>query len=109
MAKKTISAYFSDLSGEEITTAGPTVYFALDGVGYEIDLTESEHTALRDVLAPYTALARRAAGGRRTGSTGAASGPAPKDVRAWAVEQGLDVPSRGRIPASISEAYTAAH
>lgn len=36
-------------------------------------------------------------------------GPAPSDIRAWAREKGLDVPSRGQLPKSISEAYDEAH
>jgi hypothetical protein len=33
----------------------------------------------------------------------------PADVRAWAQEQGLEVADRGRIAASVYEAYAAAH
>lgn len=34
--------------------------------------------------------------------------PAAKDVRAWAAEQGIDVPARGQLPATIVEQYQAA-
>jgi hypothetical protein len=113
MAKRTIAKYFSDLSGVEIESNSPTVYFAIDGTSYEVDLTDEEQTRLREAVAPYAAVGRRAAGGRRSSTSSASSrstdGPSPKDVRAWAVEQGLDVPSRGRIPAEISDAYASAH
>jgi|SRR5690348_4231342 len=33
----------------------------------------------------------------------------PSEVRAWAREQGIDVNSRGAIPAHVTEAYAAAH
>lgn len=35
--------------------------------------------------------------------------PDPKAVRAWAADQGIDVPAKGRIPADVNEAYQAAH
>ena len=41
-----------------------TVSFALDGVSYEIDLSESNAGKLRDALAPFLGHARRT-GGRR--------------------------------------------
>lgn len=110
MAKKTIEKFFSDLSGEEIEGGTPTVSFVFDGVGYEVDLTESEREIFEKAVAPYIAIGRRA--GRRTarqaGGSGG-SGPDAKVVRAWAQENGHDVPSRGRVPASIIEAYESAH
>lgn len=35
--------------------------------------------------------------------------PAPKDVRAWAAEQGIDVPARGKLPENVVQQYQAAH
>ncbi|UNZ22193.1 Lsr2 family protein [Streptomyces sp. 891-h] len=32
-----------------------------------------------------------------------------KAVRAWAAEQGLEVPARGKLPDSVVEAYQVAH
>jgi hypothetical protein len=37
------------------------------------------------------------------------SGPDTKAVRAWATENGIDVPKRGKISDAVVEAYTAAH
>ncbi len=34
--------------------------------------------------------------------------PDPKDVRAWAKERGIEVPSRGALPAEVVEQYQAA-
>ena len=36
-------------------------------------------------------------------------GPDAKAVRAWATENGIDVPKRGKISDAVVEAYTAAH
>lgn len=38
----------------------------------------------------------------------ASAAPAPKDVRAWAAEQGIDVPARGKPPEAVVEQYLAA-
>lgn len=37
-----------------------------------------------------------------------AAAPDTKAVRAWAREQGIDVPPRGKLPADVVEAYQAA-
>ncbi|CAG6392770.1 Lsr2 family protein [Streptomyces cocklensis] len=37
-----------------------------------------------------------------------AAAPAPKDVRAWAAEQGIDAPARGKLPDALVEQYQAA-
>lgn len=105
MVKKTLAKYFSDVSGDEIDGESPTVSFALEGTSYEIDLTESERQELRDALAVYVDAARKSTrGATRKKSTG---GPSPKDVRDWARENNIDVPSRGRIPATVIEAFEA--
>jgi len=88
------------------SAAAETVSFALDGKDYEIDLSAKNAKKLRDALAPFVGHARRRGGAtrRRGGSRGNAA-----DVRAWARENGYDVPDRGRIPADINAAYAAAH
>lgn len=104
MAKKTIAKYFSDISGEEIDTNSPTVTFSFDGTAYAVDLTESERTTFSEALAPYIEAGRKEGRGQaRTRTT--RTGPSPKDIREWARQQKLDVPDRGRIPASVVEAY----
>ena len=59
MASKTVVELFDDLDGGR---ADETVVFALDGVEYEIDLSKSNATALRDVLAAYIAHGHRVTG-----------------------------------------------
>lgn len=112
MATKTIVQYFSDLTGEVIDGESATVSFGLDGYRYEIDLTLAEQQYLRELLAPYIAAGRAVRGERRRRSGAPqtmSGGPAPREVRAWAKENGHPVPDRGRIPAPILEAYLAAH
>lgn len=47
MARRTVVAFYSDLSGVEIGQEGVGVQFCLDGDSFEIDLSAAEHEALR--------------------------------------------------------------
>src|SRR3712207_1188231 len=95
--------------------AAETVTFGLDGVQYEIDLSEANADRLRDALALYISHGRRAggrrrgSGGGRTSSAAKAGGPSAADIRAWARDNGFTVPDRGRVSAEVREAYAAAH
>lgn len=94
-------------------TADETVSFALDGVEYEIDLSETNASKLREALAPWLGHARKTGGRRRRAATaGAAKGSGPSstsEIRAWALANGYEVSSRGRVSAEVREAYEQAH
>jgi hypothetical protein len=108
MAQRVNVVLVDDLDGSD---ASETVSFALDGVDYDIDLNEKHAGELRKSLAVYVGHARRTGGRRRSGrrSRGASgSGASAADIRAWARENGWDVPERGRVSAEIREAYAAA-
>ena len=107
MAKKTIETFYSDLSGKEIEDGG-TVSFGFDGTSYEIDLTATERAAFEKAFEPYTGAARKITAARR-GRSAASSSHDPKAIRQWAAENKIDVPTRGRIPASVVEAYQSAN
>jgi hypothetical protein len=103
MAQKVNIVLVDDIDGSE---AEETVSFALDGREYDIDLSAKNAAKLRDALAPYVGHARRG-GGRKRSRAGV--GPSPADIRAWARENGFDVPDRGRVSSQVREAYLAAH
>jgi hypothetical protein len=114
MAQKVQVILVDDIDGGE---ADETVSFSLDGVSYEIDLSESNATELRDALAQWVGHARRV-GGRSTTRRAAApkkngAAPAAKadlaEVRSWARESGYEVSDRGRVSAQILQAYDEAH
>ena len=105
MAQKVHIVLIDDI---DQTDAEETVTFGLDGKEYAIDLNGKNARSLRDALAPYVAHARPVSGRRRTASK-AAGGAAPSEIRAWARENGFDVPERGRVAAEVREAYAAAH
>ncbi|MFE5671672.1 Lsr2 family protein [Agromyces sp. NPDC056523] len=105
MAKKTVTTLIDDIDGSE---AVETVAFIIDGTSYEIDLSADNAGAFRAAVQPYIDAARktpRRGSGRRTSSASTSS----KEIRAWAAEQSIDVPARGRIPADVQERYRAAN
>ncbi|WP_093788502.1 histone-like nucleoid-structuring protein Lsr2 [Actinacidiphila guanduensis] len=113
MAQKVQVLLVDDLDGGE---ADETVTFALDGVTYEIDLTTENADKLRGLLNPYTDSGRRTGGRAGRGRTpkaarggGSTAGQDTAKIRAWAKEKGYEVNDRGRVPASIREAYEKAH
>lgn len=110
MARRIVHQLVDDLDGTVLDTGeGETVLFSLDGIAYEIDLTEANAAALRDALQPYIAAGRsissRASGARARRRSG------QQDlgvVRQWARDNGHQVSDRGRVPASVIEAFEAA-
>jgi Lsr2 len=113
MAQRVQIVLEDDLDGG---TAAETVTFGLDGVNYEIDLSDKNADKLRDEFATWIGHARRSGGrrstGRRAPSSGSGSASRRGDlsaVRAWARQNGHQVSDRGRIPASVQAAYDKAH
>ena len=121
MAQRTTVVLIDDLDGSE---ADQTVEFGLDGVTYELDLSEENAAALRDALAEYVSHARRQGRAQRSaGSTRSTTRPrstSPSEsgsstaereenrkIRTWAKERGYTVSDRGRLPSEVADAYRA--
>ncbi|UQN31777.1 histone-like nucleoid-structuring protein Lsr2 [Brachybacterium kimchii] len=105
MAKKTQVLLVDDIDGSEATT---TVGFGLDGIEYEIDLSDEHAGEFRDALNEWTGKARRVGGRARRGTSPSAGGDTKK-IRQWALENGIQVSDRGRVSVEVREAYAAAH
>jgi len=122
MAQKVQVILVDDVDGGE---AAETVSFALDGVSYEIDVSEKNAGALREALASWVGHARRvggrSGGGRSRSSSSSSSGGSGRsrgssggrhdlsDVRTWARENGYQVSDRGRVSSEVIAAYEKAH
>ncbi len=117
MARRIVHQLVDDLDGTVLEVGeGETVLFSLDGVAYEIDLTGSNAAALRDALAPFIAAGRSISSARAASAAGSGGSkrrrtgqPDYGPIRAWARENGYQLSERGRVPASVIEAYEAAH
>ncbi|MFE5407806.1 Lsr2 family protein [Microbacterium sp. NPDC056569] len=117
MARRIVHQLVDDIDGTLLEAGdGETVLFSLDGVAYEIDLTDENAAALRGALERYTKAARTVASGRTTSNTASTGRKRRRSgqqdysgVREWAKQNGYQVSERGRVPASVLEAYEAAH
>ena len=108
MAQRVQVLLIDDLDGSE---GAETISFSLDGVSYEIDLSEKNAAKLRNDFATWVGNARKV--GRGSSSAGRSSrrsrsGHDTAAIRAWAKENGYEVSERGRISREVMDAYAAA-
>lgn len=109
MAQRVVTLLVDDITGEESEDV-TNVTFSVAGTEYEIDLNDANHDAFMKALAPYMNNGRRIKRGRRQvsrsqRSTTSPHGPSSADIREWAQSHGYEVSSRGRVPASVVEAF----
>jgi hypothetical protein len=123
MAQKVIIVDDLDGSEHDVTT----IQLSVDGDTYEIDLSPSNLARLRQAVQPFTTAGRRvgtrksptsngrsraakdmAAGKAKDTAAGKRDGRAAR-IRAWAKDNGYDLPAFGRIPNEVVEAYHEAH
>ena len=97
MARQVQVTLIDDIDG---TPAESTVYFGLEGMHYEIDLSQDNLNKLREFLRPYIKAGRRSA---------PPSSDEAARIRAWAKEKGYDVSDRGRLSHEIIVKYREAH
>lgn len=112
MATVTRTYLIDDLNSSEDQVE--TVRFALDGAQYEIDLNLENATRLREKMERFIEAGHRIKEQKRsihkqTITNGAVSKEHTQAIRHWAKENGYQVSERGRIPASVREAFEAAH
>lgn len=127
MAERIIHQLIDDLDQTEIADGeGGSVEFGFRGTTYKIDLSDANIAKLEEALAPFVEAAARLSGPtaaetarvtstsparRRRAKRGVkpARAASTSTVRAWAAENNVDVNGRGRLPASVIEAYETAH
>ena len=109
MAQSQTITYTSDLSGKAIEdNDAPTVRYAWDGTEYEIDLTADEAEKMYKALEKYLSVSRKVGKTTRNTYKAKATKSDAAEIRAWAQSHGIDVPAKGRIPATVREQYEAA-
>ncbi|MBV8996745.1 MAG: Lsr2 family protein [Pseudonocardiales bacterium] len=113
MAEKVIREFVDDIDG---SPAERTFSFTVDGVSYEIDLSTQNIAEFKSAIGGFIESARKVKGGssrsrnRSDGSGGARqSREQIRAVREWARQHGHNISDRGRIPASIQQAFDQAH
>jgi hypothetical protein len=111
-----------DLTGE---SDAETRSLTIDGVDYEIDLTDASMQRLKNSIREFLEVARVASPRNSSRNSSRSAGlsaprslkrgtpvrkaqvlPSPSStIRAWASANNVDCPTRGRIPASVIDAY----
>lgn len=110
MATKTIVRMIDDLDGTELSEGdGESVRFALDGVEYELDLSDANAAGLRELIGTYIEAGRRTGGRRRAGghTRRIVTDVDTRAVRTWAKSRGIEVSNRGRVPQHVIDRYRA--
>jgi hypothetical protein len=111
MAKATMEVLVDDVDGSE---GAHTVRIGWNGDWRVVDLSKRNLASLSRALDRYWNVGRAVSDGGRSGrrrrattrssrATGAKRDP--KVIRAWARENGIAVPGRGRIPGEVERQY----
>jgi Lsr2 len=101
VARKVVIEKVDDLDG---SPAARTMRFGLEGVEYELDLNDENAAELTHWLENYISHARRITGRKRPTQYSSSNAAA---VRQWALQHGIAVSARGRIPRQIAADYAA--
>jgi hypothetical protein len=104
VVKQAIVTLVDDIDGGP---ADETVRFGIGSQQYEIDLNSKNAARLRKQLAPFIARGRPAGRTPPRSRRTAASRQRSRDIRAWALDQGIGLSERGRIPAGVVDQYEA--
>ncbi len=118
MAERVTVELVDDLDG---SVADETVHFTWEGKSLVIDLSKKNADKLRKAIEPFVAAARpdvtvQAPAPRRQLSSSsssskrqtAGSGAATSVIRAWARENSIEVPDRGRLKPEVVQAWETA-
>ncbi|WP_213571041.1 Lsr2 family protein [Rhodococcus sp. USK13] len=115
MAKIQTTTIIDDIDGREIDAdEARTVSWTWMGVDYELDVSPTNLTKIEEgkiTVAKLLAASTRVGGRRRTHSAATSkrtpdSASRSAQIREWALTNGFDVSTRGRIPAHVVEAFT---
>jgi Lsr2 len=114
-AKVTVEVLVDDLDGSE---GAETIRLGWNGDWREIDLSKRNRASLSKALDKYWNAGRPVGGDRQSSGrrrpAHTATSPStkatrdPKVIRAWATENRLAVPARGRIPSDVERQYNEA-
>ena len=112
MATKHIAQLTDDLDGSVIEDGeGKQITFSIEGRAYEIDLSANNADKFYQALTPYVDAARSVKSGAsaRAGQTVRLKSDLDLGaVREWARANGHTVSDRGRVPATVIDAYKTA-
>jgi hypothetical protein len=107
MAKHVEVQFVDDMDGSPADYKG--YEFSLDGKFYKIDLSKENVIRLEEAMDPFVVAATRVSRAQATAKKSAARPSQDREqnqaIRDWARRNGHQVADRGRIPASVVDAY----
>ncbi|MGV8873690.1 MAG: histone-like nucleoid-structuring protein Lsr2 [Rhodococcus sp. (in: high G+C Gram-positive bacteria)] len=114
MARKVYVQLVDDIDEKPIESGGEHITYSVNGVTYEIDLSDKNAKEFHRKLDYYIEHSTKI-GGKRTKKSGTPATGAKRDanqtkaIREWAKANGHNISARGRIPAEVEQAFDAAH
>ncbi|ORI18235.1 Lsr2 family protein [Rhodococcus sp. 1168] len=115
MAKKVYVQLVDDIDDKPIDSGGEHISYSVNGVSYEIDLSDKNAIEFHRKLDYYIEHSARVGGKRPKKAVGATSSGQKRDanqtkaIREWARSNGYTISARGRIPSDVENAFDAAH
>ncbi|MCJ0890481.1 Lsr2 family protein [Rhodococcus sp. ARC_M12] len=114
MARKVYVQLVDDIDEKPIESGGEHITYSVNGVSYEIDLSDKNAKEFHRKLDYYIEHSTKV-GGKRTKKSSTPTTGAKRDanqtkaIREWAKANGHNISARGRIPAEVEQAFDAAH
>lgn len=114
MARKVYVQLVDDIDEKPIESGGEHITYSVNGVSYEIDLSDKNAKEFHRKLDYYIEHSTKVGGKRQKMSSSPATGAKrdanqTKAIREWAKANGHNISARGRIPAEVEQAFDAAH
>ncbi len=115
MAKKVYVQLVDDLDDTPIESGGEHITYSVNGVSYEIDLSDKNANEFHRKLDYYIEHSARVGGKRTKRNAPSATTGLKRDanqtkaIREWARSNGHTISARGRIPADVEQAFDDAH
>lgn len=115
MAKKVYVQLVDDIDDKPIDSGGEHISYSVNGVSYEIDLSDKNAKEFHRKLDYYIEHSARVGGKRAKKAVGTTSTGQKRDanqtkaIREWAKSNGYTISARGRIPSDVENAFDAAH
>lgn len=94
---------------EDDVAATETFTYSLDGDVYEIDVCGEHASLMNDLFSLWVQSSRSVKPTKPARVNSSNRTPDADKIRAWALEQGLEVSARGRLSSSVVSAYRAGH
>jgi Lsr2 len=111
VAQRVQTILVDDLDGTELGDDGQTIRFGWLGADYTIDLSQANVDKFAAAITPFVDAGQRIGGRKARGANSSANSNGQVDtkaVRRWAASNGIELSSRGRVPADVVEKYRAA-